>query len=82
MTTIREKTFSVGKYLVSPLTRLTDTGFFAPSVSIRSGKGQATHDRVLRFDVRFPTREGARRYAAQQGLSWLDRQSQAFHLPT
>ncbi len=72
MTTIREKSFSVGKYLVSPLVKLTDAGTYAPSVSIRSGKGQATHDRVLRFDARFPTREGARRYAAGQGLTWLD----------
>ncbi|MDH4061245.1 MAG: hypothetical protein OEU94_10575 [Aquincola sp.] len=71
MTTIREKTFSVGKYLVSPLTRLTPTGAYAPSVSIRSGQGRATHDRVFRFVVRFPTREGASRYAAEQGLLWL-----------
>jgi hypothetical protein len=71
MTTIREKTFSVGKYLVSPLTRLTPTGQYAPSVSIRSGAGRATHDRVLRFVARFATREGARRYAAEQGLLWL-----------
>jgi hypothetical protein len=80
MTTTREKTFSVGKYLVSPLTKLTDAGTFAPSVSIRSGKGQATHDRVLRFAERFPTREGARRYAALQGLSWLDGQIQSLQL--
>ena len=71
MTTIHEKTFTVGKYLVSPLTRLTAAGDYAPAVSIRSGKGQATHDRVLRFDARFPTRAGARRYAALQGLRWL-----------
>jgi hypothetical protein len=71
MISTREKTFSVGKYLVSPLTRLTDGGSYAASVSIRSGKGQATHDRVLRFPARFPTREGARRYAAEQGLGWL-----------
>lgn len=71
MITIHEKTISVGKYLVSPLTRLTDAGNYAASVSIRSGRGQATHDRVIRFDARFPTREGARRYATRQGLGWL-----------
>jgi hypothetical protein len=71
MTTIREKTFSVGKYLVSPLTRLTPSGRYAPSVSIRSGQGRATHDRVLRFVACFPTREGACRYAADQGRLWL-----------
>ena len=71
MISIRDNTFSVGKYLVSPLTKLTDAGTYAPSVSIRSGTGQATHDRVLRFDARFPTPEGARRYAVRQGLGWL-----------
>jgi hypothetical protein len=71
MTTTREKTFSVGKYLVSPLTRLTANGRYAPSVSIRSGQGRATHDRVLRFVARFPTRESACRYAADQGRQWL-----------
>ncbi len=70
-TTIREKTFSVGKYLVSPLTTLTSTGTYAPSVSIRSGQGRATHDRVYRFVARFGTRADACRYAAQQGLNRL-----------
>ena len=67
MTSTREKTFSVGKYLVSPLTRLTDAGDYAASVSIRSGM----HDRVLRFIPRFATREAARRYAIEQGIGWL-----------
>ena len=67
MSTTREKTFSVGKYLVSPLTRLTDSGDYAASVSIRRGM----HDRVLRFIPRFATREAAQRYAVEQGLSWL-----------
>ena len=67
MTSTREKTFSVGKYLVSPLTRLTDAGDYAASVSIRSGM----HDRVLRSIPRFATREAARRYAIEQGIGWL-----------
>jgi hypothetical protein len=71
MTTTREKTFSVGRYLVSPLTRLTQTGCYAPSVSIRSGQGRSTHDRVFRFLARFPTREDAHRYAVEQGMLWL-----------
>lgn len=71
MTTNREKTFSVGKYLVSPLTTLTQAGTYAPSVSIRSGQGRSTHDRVFRFVARFARRDEARRYAAEQGLRWL-----------
>jgi hypothetical protein len=71
MTTIREKTFSVGKYLVSPLTRINEAGAYVASVSIRSGRGSGTHDRVLRFVPQFATRESAVRYATEQGLSWL-----------
>ena len=71
MTTIRENTFSVGKYLVSPLTHRTDAGGYAASVSIRSGSGSGTHDRVFRFLPLFRTREGARRYAEEQGLRWI-----------
>src|ERR1700752_4413207 len=68
MTTITpEKPFSVGKYLVSPLTRLTDSGQYAASVSICRGM----HDRVLRFLPRFATREAARCYAIEQGMSWV-----------
>jgi hypothetical protein len=58
--------------LVSPLTRLTPTGAYAPSVSIRSGQGRATHDRVFRFEARFPTHEDAHHYAAHQGLLWIE----------
>jgi len=71
MTTIREKTFSVGKYLVSPLTRRTDSGEYSASLSIRSGSGTSAHDRVYRFIPQFATRAGARRYAIEQGKSWL-----------
>ena len=71
MTTHHETAFSIGKYLISPLTRLTDAGSYAPSVSIRSGGGRATHDRVFRFVARFGTREAACRYACEQGVRWL-----------
>jgi len=77
MTTIREKTFSVGKYLVSPLTHLTDAGGYAASVSIRSGRGSATHDRVFRFLPLFRTREGARRFAEEQGIRWIEQPAEA-----
>jgi hypothetical protein len=71
MTTIQEHAFSVGKYLVSPLITRTDAGTYAASVSIRSGQGNATHDRVLRFAPRFACGDVARRYAVDQGLAWL-----------
>jgi hypothetical protein len=75
MTITQEKTFAVGKYLVSPLVTRTDAGRYAASVSIRSGQGSATHHRVLRFVPRFDTRDGARRYAVDHGIAWLQRSS-------
>jgi hypothetical protein len=53
------------------LTRPTDCGRHAASVSIRSGRGSATHDRVLRFVPMFDTAAEAARYAAMQGLAWI-----------
>ena len=71
MNTTQEQTFSVGKYLVSPLTRLNDAGQYIASLSIRSGSGRGTHDRVFRFLPEFSTREGAVQYAIDQGHQWL-----------
>jgi len=71
MITTRESTFPVGKYLVSPLTTRSDAGRYSASVSIRSGRGSATHDRVFRFDPSFASRELAAGYALAQGLEWL-----------
>jgi hypothetical protein len=68
---------TLGKYLVSPLVRRTEGGRYAPSVSIRSGRGTSTHDRVLRFHARFDSRESARVYAVEQGIAWLGRMSQS-----
>lgn len=62
---------TVGKYLVSPLTRQLDDGRFAASVSIRSGKGSHTHDRVLRLDPVFADHIAAAHYATSEGLQWI-----------
>jgi hypothetical protein len=61
----------VGKYLVSPLTRHLGPGRYAASVSIRSGRGSATHDRVMRFIPEFDSGEAALHYATAQGLDWI-----------
>jgi len=63
--------FSFGKYLVSPLTRRQSDGRWSAAVSIRTGQGSATHDRVLRFVPAFDTPHDARRYAAGQAQDWL-----------
>jgi hypothetical protein len=62
---------AVGKYLVSPLTKRLDDGRYAASVSIRTGRGTATHDRVLRFAALFNTQAAAVTYATEQGLIWV-----------
>ena len=67
------KNVEVGKYLVSPLSKLSDTGHYLASVSIKSGRGSATHDRVLRFAMPFVDQEEAESYASTQGLAWVCR---------
>lgn len=67
MATTPEKSFTVGKFLVSPLSRLTEAGDYIASISIRSGRGSASHDRVFRFLPRFTTRQGALAYAVREG---------------
>ncbi len=64
--------FSHGRYSVSPLARALECGGFAASVSIRSGKGQGTSDRIVRFLPRFPTAEHALHYALTQARRMLD----------
>ena len=61
----------VGKYLVSPLTREVGFNRYAASVSIRSGHGRSTHDRVLRLLPVFADAPSASRYATEQGLAWV-----------
>ncbi|GAB3664598.1 hypothetical protein [Ramlibacter alkalitolerans] len=62
---------TVGKYLVSPIIRLLDNGWYACSVSIRSGRGQQTTDRVLRLTRLFRDAVTAADYALAEGLQWI-----------
>lgn len=62
---------TVGKYLISPLTRPLANGWFACSVSIRSGSGSATTDRVVRLTRLFRDAIAAADYALAEGLQWI-----------
>lgn len=62
---------TVGKYLISPLTRPLDNGWFACSVSIRSGSGSSTTDRVVRLTRLFRDQLAAAEYALAEGLQWI-----------
>ncbi|MBL8287375.1 MAG: hypothetical protein JNL85_05260 [Rubrivivax sp.] len=71
----------VGKYLVSPLTRRIGGRRFLAAVSIRSGRGSMTHDRVVRFSPVFDTDEQATRFATEQALAWIGRPARACEAP-
>ena len=66
---------SVGKYLVSPIATRHSEGLFAASVSIRSGRGSATHDRVLRFTALFESAAAALHYATEYAMGWIQERS-------
>ena len=40
-------------------------------MSIRTGRGSGTSDRVLRFLPRFDSAQDAIRFATEQGLGWV-----------
>lgn len=61
----------VGKYLVTPLVRSLANGWFTCSVSIRSGSGRGTTDRVVRFTRLFREHPRAVDYARAEGLLWI-----------
>ncbi|HSV82078.1 MAG TPA: hypothetical protein VLK85_23035 [Ramlibacter sp.] len=62
---------SFGKYLISPLTKALENGWFACSVSIRSGSGRGTTDRVVRLTRLFRDRMAAAEYALAEGQRWI-----------
>jgi len=71
------ETITVGKYLISPLIRMLENGWYACSVSIRSGTGSGTHDRVLRLTRLFQDQLTAIRYATAEGLRWIGHRNPA-----
>lgn len=68
-------TFTVGRFLLSPTIKQTACGQYAASLSIRSGRGSGTHDRVFRFNVVFPTPQAGLQFALEQGEGYLRRSS-------
>jgi hypothetical protein len=53
------------------LTRVLNNGLFACSVSIRSGSGQGTTDRIVSLTRLFQDRFAAAAYARAEGLRWI-----------
>lgn len=71
LSTNNNQPMNVGKYLISPLTKSVDGGWIACSVSIRSGRGSATTDRVVRLTRLFRSHLAAGNYAICEGLRWI-----------
>jgi len=71
MSIVQAKPFTVGKFLITPLTRAVENGLFTASISIRPGQGTQTHDQIYSFKPEFDSLEGALVYAAAQGRYWL-----------
>jgi hypothetical protein len=61
----------MGKYRIAACPRPLGCGRFAAQVSIASGRGSASTDRVMRFVDDFPTIDAAARYAIAQGIDWV-----------
>lgn len=65
---------SVGHYLITPLSRVTDQGDYAASVSLRRG----SYDRVYRFFPRFACAESALSFALAQARALLTQDQRAW----
>ena len=63
--------FAVGDFRITPLSRSHGEGQHTAVLSIRSGQGRETHDRVYTFKPEFKTQDSALMYAAAQGRYWL-----------
>ncbi|RRS04643.1 hypothetical protein EIP75_09490 [Aquabacterium soli] len=64
-------TRALGKFVFSAFSQQTDCGQHQASLSIRSGRGRGTHDRVFRFVPLFTTPQAAIHYALAQGEGCL-----------
>ncbi|WAC74742.1 hypothetical protein OU995_08590 [Roseateles sp. SL47] len=70
---MQNKNIEVGRYIVSPMSHADTEGQFVASVSIRSGTGATSTDRIWRFIHRFPSSASALRYATTEGANWARR---------
>jgi len=68
---------TVGKYRIAACPRALPCGRFAAQVSVASGRGSASTDRVMCFTNDFATRDAAASFALAQGLDWVRDSTQA-----
>ncbi len=68
---------TMGKHRIAACPRPLACGRFAALVSIASGSGRGTTDRVMRFHDHFPTHDAAAHYALAQGIVWVHETTRA-----
>ena len=61
---------TVGKYRIAACPSPLIGGRFAAQVSIASGRGSASTDRVIRYTDDFASLDAAAHYAMAQGIDW------------
>jgi hypothetical protein len=61
----------MGKYRIAACPRQLPCGQFAAQVSIASGRGSASTDRVMRFHDEFSSHDAAAQFAIAQGIDWV-----------
>jgi len=66
---------AMGKYRIEPCSRALPNGTFGAQVSVASGRGSASTDRVMRFVPEFATPAAASQYALEEGVLWVERQT-------
>ena len=66
----QEAATTIGKYRIAAMPARLGAGQFCAQVSIASGQGQASTDRVMRFTPVFPSQDAAAQYALEQGIGW------------
>ncbi|PUA98364.1 hypothetical protein C8C99_3234 [Acidovorax sp. 107] len=71
MSFVNTHSFAVGKFRITPLSRAHGGDQHTALLSIKSGRGSQTHDRVYTFKPEFKTQDSALMYAATQGRNWL-----------
>ena len=62
---------TMGKYRIAACPHPLTSGRFGAQVSIASGSGSASTDRVMRFSDDFLTHDAAAHYALAQGIDWV-----------
>ena len=71
MSSIHTHPFAVGDFQITPMSRSHGSDQHTALLSIRSGKGSQTSDRVYTFKPEFKNQDSALMYAAAQGRYWL-----------